>query len=151
MAKNKTGRNDPCTCGSGKKYKKCCLPKFEQAQHIRQQQQLPPNVPVMLDDDDDLDELSNSVVDLIRERRFEQAETVCRELRQRYPEMPDWMERTAMLHEARGQYALAASFYRKTLAHTQDPAYADGFEDVGRQYYHDKIREMDSLEVKQLS
>lgn len=23
---NKTGRNDPCPCGSGKKYKKCCLP-----------------------------------------------------------------------------------------------------------------------------
>ena len=21
------GRNDPCHCGSGKKYKKCCLPK----------------------------------------------------------------------------------------------------------------------------
>jgi len=21
---NKTGRNDPCPCGSGKKYKKCC-------------------------------------------------------------------------------------------------------------------------------
>jgi hypothetical protein len=21
-----TGRNDPCPCGSGKKYKKCCLP-----------------------------------------------------------------------------------------------------------------------------
>jgi len=20
----KVGRNDPCTCGSGKKYKKCC-------------------------------------------------------------------------------------------------------------------------------
>ena len=26
--KNKLGRNDPCPCGSGKKYKKCCLPKF---------------------------------------------------------------------------------------------------------------------------
>jgi len=25
----KTGRNDPCPCGSGKKYKKCCLPKSE--------------------------------------------------------------------------------------------------------------------------
>ena len=23
--KEKTGRNDPCPCGSGKKYKKCCL------------------------------------------------------------------------------------------------------------------------------
>nr|WP_246427799.1 SEC-C metal-binding domain-containing protein [Paenibacillus phyllosphaerae] len=21
---NKVGRNEPCTCGSGKKYKKCC-------------------------------------------------------------------------------------------------------------------------------
>ncbi|MBI3279156.1 MAG: SEC-C domain-containing protein, partial [Acidobacteria bacterium] len=21
---NKPGRNDPCPCGSGKKYKKCC-------------------------------------------------------------------------------------------------------------------------------
>lgn len=23
----KVGRNDPCPCGSGKKYKKCCLDK----------------------------------------------------------------------------------------------------------------------------
>jgi preprotein translocase subunit SecA len=26
--KDKVGRNDPCPCGSGKKYKKCCYPKF---------------------------------------------------------------------------------------------------------------------------
>ncbi|MFP4029573.1 MAG: SEC-C metal-binding domain-containing protein [Candidatus Brocadiia bacterium] len=25
--KPRTGRNDPCPCGSGKKYKKCCLPE----------------------------------------------------------------------------------------------------------------------------
>jgi preprotein translocase subunit SecA len=25
--KIKVGRNDPCPCGSGQKYKKCCLPK----------------------------------------------------------------------------------------------------------------------------
>lgn len=24
----KVGRNDPCPCGSGKKYKKCCLGKY---------------------------------------------------------------------------------------------------------------------------
>ncbi|MEW6094070.1 MAG: SEC-C metal-binding domain-containing protein [Chloroflexota bacterium] len=23
--KKKAGRNDPCPCGSGRKYKKCCL------------------------------------------------------------------------------------------------------------------------------
>jgi len=27
----KVGRNDPCPCGSGKKYKRCCLPKEEGA------------------------------------------------------------------------------------------------------------------------
>jgi len=26
--KGKVGRNDPCPCGSGKKYKKCCYPKY---------------------------------------------------------------------------------------------------------------------------
>ncbi len=28
-AEPKIGRNDPCPCGSGKKYKKCCLDKDE--------------------------------------------------------------------------------------------------------------------------
>ena len=27
----KAGRNDPCPCGSGKKYKKCCLAKDREA------------------------------------------------------------------------------------------------------------------------
>ena len=27
--KKSVGRNDPCPCGSGKKYKKCCYPKYE--------------------------------------------------------------------------------------------------------------------------
>ncbi|MFZ5452813.1 MAG: SEC-C metal-binding domain-containing protein [Thermodesulfobacteriota bacterium] len=32
---SRIGRNAPCPCGSGKKYKKCCLPK-EQAKQVRQ-------------------------------------------------------------------------------------------------------------------
>jgi preprotein translocase subunit SecA len=28
QVKTKVGRNDPCPCGSGKKYKKCCYPKY---------------------------------------------------------------------------------------------------------------------------
>jgi len=31
----KTGRNDPCPCGSGRKYKRCCLGKSEAAQAPR--------------------------------------------------------------------------------------------------------------------
>ena len=29
--KTKIGRNDPCICGSGLKYKKCCLHKYRDA------------------------------------------------------------------------------------------------------------------------
>jgi uncharacterized protein len=32
MSAEKTGRNDPCPCGSGKKYKNCCL-QTEQQKH----------------------------------------------------------------------------------------------------------------------
>jgi hypothetical protein len=30
----KVGRNDPCPCGSGEKYKKCCLQKDEAARSV---------------------------------------------------------------------------------------------------------------------
>lgn len=35
------GRNDPCPCGSGKKFKKCCLPKKEELE-LKLQSQLQP-------------------------------------------------------------------------------------------------------------
>jgi SWIM/SEC-C metal-binding protein len=28
-SEQKIGRNDPCLCGSGKKFKKCCMGKYE--------------------------------------------------------------------------------------------------------------------------
>lgn len=33
IAPPKIGRNDPCPCGSGKKYKACCLSKAQAADH----------------------------------------------------------------------------------------------------------------------
>jgi len=33
-AERKIGRNEPCPCGSGKKYKRCCLAKHEQAREF---------------------------------------------------------------------------------------------------------------------
>ena len=32
---NRPGRNEPCSCGSGKKYKQCCLAKDEAAERAR--------------------------------------------------------------------------------------------------------------------
>jgi len=33
----KVGRNDPCPCGSGLKYKKCCLPKDREKKKIERE------------------------------------------------------------------------------------------------------------------
>ncbi len=35
----KIGRNDPCPCGSGSKYKKCCLPKAQVGQPVTPMEQ----------------------------------------------------------------------------------------------------------------
>src|ERR1039458_9136627 len=37
---SKTDRNAPCPCGSGKKYKKCCLPRHEEARKLIPKEQL---------------------------------------------------------------------------------------------------------------
>ncbi len=47
MSMNAVGRNEPCPCGSGKKYKKCCLDRDEAL--ARQTQ--PAALPVIAEDD----------------------------------------------------------------------------------------------------
>jgi len=46
--KKKIGRNDPCPCGSGKKYKHCCLPKERKARQHPRPEPVPevPNEPI---------------------------------------------------------------------------------------------------------
>jgi hypothetical protein len=44
--KKPIGRNDPCPCGSGKKYKQCCLAKDEAAERARRAKQTESAPPV---------------------------------------------------------------------------------------------------------
>ena len=111
----KVGRNAPCPCGSGKKYKKCCLPL-----HQESSAQEPFAEPfTLVPDFNDLDRLSNSVVDLIEEGCLEEAENVCHQLLSRYPDQIDGTERLAEVYEARGEKKKAAEYYRKAAAFAQ--------------------------------
>ena len=96
----KIGRNAPCPCGSGKKYKKCCLLRRE-SEALEQGKILEQNPGKTLVEVDDLDDLSNSVLDLIDGGKFDEAESVCNELKKRYPDQVDGIERMAMVYEAR--------------------------------------------------
>ena len=68
----KIGRNDPCPCGSGKKYKKCCLASDEAAARAAQSAAVPERRPALasyVQEHDQLDELtaaSNAVVDMVQ-------------------------------------------------------------------------------------
>ena len=101
----KIGRNAPCPCGSGKKYKKCCLKK-EQAVTMPQ-----PNFESYVDE---LDDLSNSVLDLIQDGKLDEAENVCQKLLRQYPDQVDGLDRLAMVYEAQGNNKKAAEYFRKT-------------------------------------
>ena len=131
----KTGRNDSCPCGSGKKYKHCCLEKDRAAefapaiaQRIALQAQKANQVALRKDYQEELlesqaalqeaqalDAASNAVVDLVHAGRLDEAEQAARELLVRYPEVHDGYDRLGMVHEARGQFREAADCYRKVI------------------------------------
>jgi tetratricopeptide (TPR) repeat protein len=113
----KIGRNDPCPCGSGKKYKRCCLAVDRAAM------QRPPDpeparlVPTSAPDDlEDLDSLSNRVVERIAQGRLDEAEKVCQDLLHRFPAVSDGTERLGHVYEVRGDLTTAAAHYRQAAA-----------------------------------
>jgi tetratricopeptide (TPR) repeat protein len=140
----KTGRNDPCHCGSGKKYKRCCLEKDDDAASAAAQARQAASVDrtsALLDvleesldpDFDGLDEATNSVVDMVRAGKLDEAEAAARGLLVRYPQVHDGYDRLGMVAEARGDKKLAAAHYRKILEFAQqhadqiDPRLIEGY------------------------
>ena len=126
----KIGRNDPCSCGSGKKYKHCCLAVDQAA--ARAAARLPlepessrPSPPIVFDDFEELTQLSNRVLDLIEERRLDEAEKLCQELLHRFPDASDGIERLGHVHEVRGDPATAAAHYRKAAAFIREGGDSD--------------------------
>ena len=122
----KPGRNEPCPCGSGKKFKKCCLQAPE-----------PSTGSTFIYTD--LDELSNQVPELIRQEKYSKAKEVCQKLLKQYPEQIDWLHRSAELFEAMGDYEKAATFYEQTAQFAEQ---ADGFEKKSVEYFRDKAEQL---------
>lgn len=126
----KIGRNDPCICGSGKKYKRCCLAKVEQAERLAfaTQQAARPRIGPVSDTDEEeelvleLTLASNIVVDMVEAGQLDDAEQAAHELLARFPDAHDGYDRLAMVYEARGDNRQAAEYYRKALAFVREHA-----------------------------
>lgn len=122
----KIGRNEPCPCGSGNKYKRCCLPREEAdaaARAVVAQRAAAERfaaVAAFVEQNDGLDEASNCVVDLIDAGHLDDAERAAHDLLRRYPEVVDGLERLAMVAAARGDRPQAATYYRKAADFLRD-------------------------------
>jgi tetratricopeptide (TPR) repeat protein len=136
------GRNDPCHCGSGKKYKRCCLDKDETAEReVLASRVTPPIIspgqrsPEMLaamrealaagsvdDEEDELTAASNAAVDLVKAGKLDEAEKAARDLLERFPEVHDGYDRLGMVYEARGDKKQAAYYYRKVIEFIREHA-----------------------------
>ena len=144
----KPGRNDPCPCGSGKKYKRCCLAKDEEAERAlapaptpRHKSPTHAEIAESLaaayygpdEAEDELTSASNAAVDLVHEGKLDEAEQAARDLIERFPGVHDGWDRLGMVYEARGDQKRAADCYRKVIdfvrAHPDqyDPDFATVF------------------------
>jgi tetratricopeptide (TPR) repeat protein len=143
----KTGRNDPCHCGSGKKYKRCCLDKDEAAERatraVVEAAKPPPQVArgPLLDESDELTNASNGVIALIRAGKIDEAEQAARDLLVRYPEVHDGYDRLGMVYEARGDHKQAAHCYRQVIDFVR--AHPDQYEPEFEATFHRLIAKLD--------
>jgi tetratricopeptide (TPR) repeat protein len=125
----KIGRNDPCACGSGKKYKKCCMARDEAAALAARAVQpaaAPARLPSLAstfqehDELDELTEASNAVVDMVQAGDLDAAEQAARDLLARFPDVHDGYDRLGMVCEARGDHRQAADYYRRAITVIRD-------------------------------
>jgi predicted Zn-dependent protease len=122
------GRNQPCPCGSGNKYKHCCLSRDEAAAIATREQQrhdaspTPAHAPrtgwrpVVDDDSERLDKMSNDAVDLIHAGKLNEAEPLCHRLLEDFPDLPDGHMRLGQLLRVRGEPKKAAEHLRLAAA-----------------------------------
>ena len=134
----KIGRNDPCHCNSGKKYKKCCMASDEAADRAARPVQPAvvsarrPSLASYVQEHDELTEASNAVVDMVQAGNLDAAEQAAHDLLVRFPDVHDGYDRLGMVCEARGDHRQAADYYRKAInvIRNHPDKYDPGFEAV---------------------
>jgi len=157
---SKIGRNDPCPCGSARKYKVCCLEKDRAAEQavfaaaaaarareeataaeqrvirLQQTRDFLEHRVALLEQHEEFTAASNAPLELIDAGKLDEAEAAARDLLARFPEVHDGYDRLGMVYEARGERKQAADCYRKVLEFVQahpddyDPGFATTFREL---------------------
>jgi hypothetical protein len=122
---SKVGRNDPCPCGSGKKYKACCLNKDEAERRIeRRASNAALNAQVqsdyeafndLMDRSEESQDAAASIWALIEAKQFDLAEQATQEYIAYFVESPIGFDLMSYICEARGELSQAAQWLGKVI------------------------------------
>ena len=99
----KIGRNEPCPCGSGRKYKQCCLSQREAAHAAEQASAQERKAAVV------------AVDGLAIAGRMDEAELAARQLIQRWPNNYEGYYSLGLVHQLSSNHQAAADCYWKVL------------------------------------
>ncbi|MBN8763179.1 MAG: SEC-C domain-containing protein [Thiobacillus sp.] len=116
MTTQKIARNDPCPCGSGKKYKQCCL--------LTARQPAPPASAAM-----DLTHELQRASAHYQAGQWREADAVCQQILQRSPNHPDALHMQGMIAYRIGMLDVAAVLLGSVAEIAPD--FADGHNNLG--------------------
>jgi protein O-GlcNAc transferase len=120
MTAKQPNRNDPCPCGSGKKYKKCCLERDEELAAKRRAQ------------------IASSVGDYqlalshLQAGRLVEAETICRRILEVEPNKPEVLHMLGVIAYQAGMYDVSIDLIRGALEFS--PNVAEAHYNLGNAY-----------------
>jgi tetratricopeptide (TPR) repeat protein/2-polyprenyl-3-methyl-5-hydroxy-6-metoxy-1,4-benzoquinol methylase len=102
IAMKKTGRNDPCPCGSGKRYKNCCIQsEGVQAVGERGAQSIPATI--------------QTAMKHLQSGRLPQAEACCRQVLQIAPHHPDALHLLGLIAYQVGKNEIAVELINRAI------------------------------------
>jgi predicted O-linked N-acetylglucosamine transferase (SPINDLY family) len=115
--KQKPGRNEPCPCGNGKKYKQCCMQRDEASAKALSNEEISLSQSLQL-------ALSHH-----QAGRLPQAEAAYRQILSIIPEHADALHLSGVLAYQKGESDTAAELISKAIS--ADPAVADYYNHLG--------------------
>ncbi|NOU00461.1 MAG: tetratricopeptide repeat protein [Gallionella sp.] len=126
------GRNDPCPCGSGKKYKKCCMTKMESTYSFAGDNISSHGQSVNATNLAPASEYLMNAVALHRAGKLDEAEAAYQALLQKHPQDSDALHYLGLIAYQKQAYSEAANYIQAAI-HIQSnvPAY---FSNLGNVY-----------------
>lgn len=126
----KVNRNDPCPCGSGKKYKKCCMPHHEEARKAIPKDELQ-KLEDRIHQREKLQEEVNKGFQALMEESFAKARRLAEQLLEKFPE--DDRLHDIVVSACLGQGDYDGAFYRARTRYQVAVEEKDFFQENG---YH---------------